>query len=159
MYYPIYAASLPFSMGALIYFFKKQLKIISKSHTLPVFALFILNIIFADKLYRDILLEGFYVSLFLGCYLIICLSNFEKKNVPLWVSKIDTLFGDLSYPIFLCHFFIAALVSWLFFSGNIFQGERIFLITIIFANIFSYILNVFFIKKVNSFRDFVRNLN
>lgn len=155
-YYPIYTASLPFSIGAMIYFIKKKLQYMPKSHIFPVFALFILNIIFADKIWKNVLLEGFYVSLLLGSYLIICLTNLEKKDVPLWGSKIDTFFGDLSYPIFLSHFFIAVLVSWIFFSGIIIKGDNIFLLTFIFVNIFSYILNILFITKINDFRDYIK---
>lgn len=55
---------------------------------------------------------GLYTSLIVSCFAILTLKDLKKKELPRWAAKLDTLCGNLSYPVYLCHWSIAVLVVY-----------------------------------------------
>ena len=132
-YFPLQAASLPFSTGAVIYFFRFQYapKFATTSLSTINWRFWIVTFLFvANALYGSSVIEpntvGFYFSYFLGFYLVFYLASVDVKKLPNWLRKTDTLLGGLSYPIYLCHWQIAALTVWLFFGTEQPLGNRLF---------------------------------
>jgi len=138
-YAPIYSASLPFSVGALIFHYKEYI-----IRLLPTSSMSICLSIIIYSLY--ILLAGiipvttsvypFYLNILFMSILICQLSTVEgNRNMTL--SKIDSFLGDLSYPIYLSHWLVAVFVSSIF---GLNKSIDLFLVTIPFLLIFSFII-------------------
>jgi peptidoglycan/LPS O-acetylase OafA/YrhL len=111
----VFAASLPFSLGALIYHLP------SRPGRWPVLLVvslaFGINAALASKLWGNVFLGGLYASLILSFVLVLRLRHLKGESMR-GLSGIDRFLGDLSYPIFLCHFAVAALVASLWRSGQ-----------------------------------------
>jgi len=114
-YFTIFAASLPFSTGALIFYYRSELSQILKSVSgrlhdyLPVFlaCLFVLNWLLAFS--QKAFLGMFFYSNFAICaFIVAVLSN--RKSLPFINKKFDNWLGDFSYPIYLFHFQVGLLV-------------------------------------------------
>jgi peptidoglycan/LPS O-acetylase OafA/YrhL len=117
-YSEIAGASLPFAFGAMLYTYRAHLGWI-RPWTAPLTALlFVGNVALAAwaPLGRPSLLH-YYVSLLLGGTLLVALAQLRPADLPRWYTRLDRLGGNLSYPIFLCHFHVAVLVVWLGFDG------------------------------------------
>jgi peptidoglycan/LPS O-acetylase OafA/YrhL len=115
-YSAIPAASLPFSLGALLYWFiyKFKIKFRSKYNFLAIVFFLILfygNGIYA-KMFGDI---SIYLNMGIVFFLILALFNFKCSNF----FKIDKYIGYYSYPIYLIHFTVLILYSGLTDFGNI----------------------------------------
>ncbi len=158
-YYTVQSASLPFSAGALIYYLKDYVKSIPKWHAIHAPLLVLLNGVLADYLWGNVRMHGFYISFLLNAYVLICLNNLGKNDVPVWLSKTDKFFGDLSYPIFLCHWPVGVLTAWAFFRGNNSKGGHLFLSSFLFINLAGYLIHVLVEKRINKIRDTVKRPN
>ncbi|MCC8423971.1 acyltransferase [Mucilaginibacter sp. UR6-11] len=64
--------------------------------------------------------------------------------------KTDSYIGELSYPIYICHLFIAAIISHVFVG---YDKEILNIFIIIAILIFSYVLNELIVKKIERFRQ------
>jgi peptidoglycan/LPS O-acetylase OafA/YrhL len=122
-YGDIIVASLPFSLGALVYHYKSLLNsIISKVGIVPILTLFTLNIlvvaisyyIVGDKFWFFNAL-GEWVNLIFSGLVTILLLEHGRSFLP---KKIDRYLGDLSYPIYIFHWSGASLASWLIGSNH-----------------------------------------
>ncbi len=106
------AASLPFSTGAMIYYFRegivKRLAFLRNAYMPAIlFMLVILNYMACRKL--DVLLSaGFYLNFGLNALLLVSL--IDRKELPLVSRKLDKKCGDFSYPIYLIHFQAALFI-------------------------------------------------
>lgn len=109
-YYTVMAGSLGFSLGALLYHIKGYIRL-PRFLLIPVSAAFVLNVLLADKLWRYVMVEGFYLSVFLSALLILALSGLRADRAPAWFKKTDIFLGNLSYPLFLSHWAVAILVT------------------------------------------------
>lgn len=112
-YSMISAASLPFSTGALIYFYKDELCRMVKYQYLPHFLvlLLLLNWVVGFKLntLRDM---SFYINYVINTFIIISLAN--KKSLA-WIPKrFDRWMGDYSFPIYLIHYQVGLIVVIIF---------------------------------------------
>lgn len=155
-YFPIVAASLPFSIGSLIYHYRYYFNHIPKWSAAITGSMFILNGIAARYLWDDVKFQGFYVSIILSALLLISLINIKKNDVPFWFYRFDKFLGNLSYPIFLLHWHVATFVSWSIFAGSSMRGKEIFLISFVFTNILAYLMNYLLENKVNRIRNKIR---
>jgi peptidoglycan/LPS O-acetylase OafA/YrhL len=108
-YAPLAAASLPFSIGALIWHFRRALPRVSLPLLGVAFVVYLANLIGARVWWTDPKLQGFYMSLALSSVLLVGLS--QRTTAPPWLQRIDRQLGRLSYPIFLLHWTIATLVA------------------------------------------------
>lgn len=113
-YSTIAAASLPFSMGAAIYFFARPGGSLGR-FGLPLLLLFLGGDLVAPRLVPDVMLHGFYVALACTGILIFCLAQVRSSSLPRPIVVLDRWLGDLTYPMFLLHlpvaYVVAALVS------------------------------------------------
>ena len=114
-YYPVYAASLFFSIGASIYYFDNVFSSLVMPRVvafllLPVYCIFPLMV---DAAGFDRGTIGYYGSVFIFVPLLVTfLHTFDWR----W-RKLDRDLGDLAYPVFITHFFAAGLVKILFPVG------------------------------------------
>lgn len=122
-YFPVAAASLPFSIGSAIYFMSKNIKIYDFYLKLRVSSTLLFILMLANCLVWMILSTikigglieiGFYLNILictLLVYSIVSGGKIVKINKP-----IDKLIGDFSYPIYLLHWQSGLLVSFLIFG-------------------------------------------
>ena len=121
-YNVVFAGSLPFSVGALIFHYKDTLTewakpYLTKYSFIYLFILFILNAFFA-ALFKGLeapeffIYLCFYLNYLINALIVIFLINGE---IPFINRKLDNKIGDYSYPIYLFHWqagFIASMLIW-----------------------------------------------
>lgn len=139
-YFPFYAALLPFAIGALIFFHTKPLTLrlpgrVAALACLPALANAIVMgllgfpqppIVFNVFFYLNLVFQGLAVTA-------LCLVQAPSSR------RIDTLLGDLSYPVFLCHWLAAYVVALLFFPGQ-WRGVPLMIATLFAATAAAYVV-------------------
>jgi peptidoglycan/LPS O-acetylase OafA/YrhL len=114
LYFPVAAASLPFSTGALLCHYREPLRRSLPAVLLPLVAVvFVVNAVAAPTLWTRIYREGFYLSLALAAVLLLCLSRTDGSALSPRLACLDRRLGDLSYPIFLSHLTAAVTTAWI----------------------------------------------
>ena len=117
-YNEILGASLPFAVGAMLYAWRTQLLWIRGWTAWISGTLFLANAALAAYWpIADRRVHHFYLSLFFAALLLVTLTRLRPADLPNWYVKLDRIGGNLSYPIFLCHFHVAAIVVWLGFDS------------------------------------------
>lgn len=149
-YFTLTASSLPFSIGAMIFWYKEKLSSSSLSASV-IGLLFLLNLAFAQVLWSDVFIAGLYASIILGGFLIASLKQLKIKRL----KAIDGLAGNLSYPIFLCHFIAPALLINLGFSP---RSWSLFLCSLIATNILALLINYFVERKIEAYRMRIKTM-
>ncbi|MCU4675552.1 acyltransferase [Catenovulum sp. 2E275] len=156
----IFSASLPFSLGALSYFYQKNIyQFISGKRFAPhlVVILFSLNIVISansvmlvgqDNAWKVNLLS-MYLNLVFSALLVILLSK-----IKVTYRRIDKLLGDFSYPMYLFHWsgaYVAytALGSYCTVAG--------FLFAVIFTLVVSWAVNEVVMHKIDKIRENIKN--
>ncbi|QQX76792.1 MULTISPECIES: acyltransferase family protein [Aequorivita] len=115
-YSAIFASSLPFAMGASLYWITKTRTLINVRlfTILLVYILFVLNALFGHR-YGFFLKElAIYFNMLIAFVLVYLLYTFKINQR---IKKIDSYLGYYSYPIYLSHYLIA-----IFYSGIIGYG-------------------------------------
>ncbi|MBC7876238.1 MAG: acyltransferase [Anaerolineales bacterium] len=164
-YSPILAGSLPFSIGAWIYFYSKK-GVISKSFSRIklsarwLFVLLVANCILGLGLYYylpDFYIFhelAFYTNLIIGSLLVYKIVTGDQ--ILKLSEKIDKFIGDFSYPIYLSHWQVGLLVSFSLFGKPIHtlsrRGVESFLLSIIVVFMLSYLLIVLIDKPIQRIR-------
>ena len=152
-YITLYAASLPFCLGASAYFFRNELSFIKPGHVKYIAVIFTANMFFSKPLWGSPLYYGYYLSLLSACLLMISLSRAgSDKGSTLF--KADTFLGNLSYPVFLSHYFVGYLI--VSFGWAVSLGAKLFFYSIIPISLISYISFRYVEQPVNHIRDKVR---
>lgn len=164
-YRPLQAASLPFSIGALLFYVLNRsengLKFDFNAKIFFGLLLgYICNLIFAESL-GDPRLVSFYINLLFLTVIVAFLSRVPVEKVPKALLKIDQFLGDLSYPVYLIHWLIGLLVILLIFQGMIpprysHQGGILFFISFPFINIFAALIHRMMEKPLGGLRDRIR---
>ncbi|MBZ9768445.1 acyltransferase [Mesorhizobium sp. CA6] len=154
-YFPWYAAMLPFSVGALSYFYGKDvmqaLARLSRHWRLMVGAGWagILAIAFylgaIDRLAPEIVS---YLSIVSMATIVIALQDLKPGNA-------DKAMGELAYPIFLTHYLVAVAVDRLIL-GSMPRGLILFFVSLIVMLVLSQVLVVLQRAFVDPIRDRVR---
>lgn len=108
-YVPPVAASLPFSIGSMIYYWRDDLPVFGRPARLAALAAFALHASLASAVWQDVTLGGFYVSLGLVAVVVAALRSLDERTHP--AGAWDHVLGDLSYPLFLCHVLAGLLVA------------------------------------------------
>ena len=139
-YYPLWAASLPFSFGACIYHFKLGERFTHKKHLYWAPILFFLNVTIAPDTNKT----GFYLSLLSAGYLIMVLRQVHPKQVSARLRQCDEFLGNLSYPMFLAHWPITVLTIQMGWAEQ--KGGWLLLCalvpTLVFSILIHYLLEV-----------------
>jgi peptidoglycan/LPS O-acetylase OafA/YrhL len=107
-YFSVFAASLPFATGALIFHYRSELNAFlartaaGRSHWLPVAAFTMMLVNWGvGHLMPELEKPWFYFNYLLCSSMVAILS--DRKSLPVVSSRLDRWFGDLSYPIYLLH--------------------------------------------------------
>lgn len=156
-YFPIPAASLPFAIGAFIYFRKKEGFVsLSDSWITSPATLSILLVANATTtlIYPSYFQTGFYVSLFIS--ILLCYEIAMDRQWPVISEKTDSAIGDYSYPIYLMHWQVGILASY-FIAGRVVKdnsllGYIISLISLLLCFIISALIIRYIDKPVQKFK-------
>jgi peptidoglycan/LPS O-acetylase OafA/YrhL len=123
-YFPVFAASLPFSTGALIFHHRDRLAQSVRdlpgaaAPHLPVlaFSAVVANCVLAILSgYADGIL--FYTNYLLCALMVVVL--IDRKTLPFITKRLDSWLGDLSYPTYLMHLQVGMLVLLLFSAAGV----------------------------------------
>jgi len=124
-YFPIPAGALPFSIGGLIYYVSPSEKWIYyfkilKLSTNKLLVAMIINMLLWQLMYhvlnnRPILELGFYLNIIICATLIY--SIVVGGNMSFISKRADAFIGDLSYPVYLMHWQVGLLVSFILFGS------------------------------------------
>lgn len=121
-YFPFYAALLPFSIGACIYYSRNFFSALNNYSTLKIsgaaFSVWVFNLAICGVVsglggsYFDLF---FYVNLACLWVLVSCMitPTFSGR-----LRKSGKLLGDLAYPVFLTHWIVAFLISVFIVDGQ-----------------------------------------
>jgi peptidoglycan/LPS O-acetylase OafA/YrhL len=156
-YFTLPAASLPFSIGSLIFHLEsKKTTFKSQNNILLIMPLLLVNY-FTSLFFEISATYGFYINLFLVTCLIYNLSRI--KNHPLKI--LDNFLGNLSYPVYLLHYQcgIIAFLTFDFFDMNIHKGDLVFFSLSLFLTLFlSYFVSILIENKIELLRYKIRPL-
>ncbi|MFQ5442530.1 MAG: acyltransferase family protein [Thermodesulfobacteriota bacterium] len=155
-YYTVIGCALPFSLGSLIYFFRRPSFKPSSWLVLMVMSAFIANVAFADRLWRYTAVDGFYASLVLTAIVVLVLGSVDRADIPAWMARTDKFLGDLSYPIFLVHWHVAVVIVYLGLPGVGMRGGALFFIALPVANIVAFAIHLVVERRLNRARDRIR---
>ena len=109
------SCSIAFSFGALVYHFRDAFPVIrSPWPAVAAAALWWLHVWLAIHMMGGALLYGLYTSLIFSAIAMITLMRLDPKQMPRWLARLDRLAGNLSYPIYLCHWGVAICLTALF---------------------------------------------
>jgi peptidoglycan/LPS O-acetylase OafA/YrhL len=165
-YYPFIAATLPFSLGSLIFFLFHQGKYQNqyfKSNIIlfGLLVLFVINLI----IFKFIILidrrYSFYISLFLSTLIVAYISKYKKKFVSTRFITVDSFFGNLAYPFYLTHHGVAILVIYFFFESKRPEYQFVSFENILFLSlsfIFTNLISIFFVFFIDSKIQRVRKI-
>jgi peptidoglycan/LPS O-acetylase OafA/YrhL len=161
-YHVILAASLPFSLGALIYHNKDYLVASTRKasgRTLFIlFILFIINSVLYYKLRGSIYSDIFYFLNYLINAAIIIVLIDRGKYIKL--DRLDKKIGDYSYPIYLFHWQAGFIASYILFSspirGRSVNGVISFLIALLICIALAYITINYIDKPIENYRNRLR---
>ena len=159
-YYPFYAALLPFSLGAMVYFFRNSINTGSPRIQVLLanfsFATWLINLALCDflggiggRLFSLL----FYVNLAALSIFLYMMVN-SPKSVP--KLKWDKQIGDLAYPIFLTHWVISYMVGQYFLDGQR-RGMILLAASIVPIIVVSYALAKMADKMIEPLRNQVRS--
>ncbi|MBR1142366.1 acyltransferase [Bradyrhizobium sp. AUGA SZCCT0431] len=107
-YYPIVAASLFFSIGALVYWYQESLHWLRLPPLAfwPLLLLFCFSPMLLESVGLDRLMVGFYLPILLFVGLVVTATQSSETQHDRWL-------GDMAYPIFLLHFLCAGIIKLL----------------------------------------------
>lgn len=155
-YFPVTAASLPFAMGAGIYFLTKsdwfyECFLKSRLSARGLFILMLTNCLIwtvLTEMEAGILVEiGFYLNLGICGLLVYSLS---KGGKIINISRpIDSFIGDFSYPVYLLHWQAGLLVSFLIYGEVFHEFSRRGAISSLVALLLVSILSLLFIYLID----------
>lgn len=150
------ASSLPFSIGAMVYMYRKQARHLLR---LPVPAAAILLLVTAIAARLEWLAplgSGFYLMLVCSVLLLVALNNVDFGSVPSWLKACDRLLGNLAYPLFLCHWQVAAVVLAVFYAGDKPAGGQLWLSSVLFIHLVALLVYYLIDRNVDKLRMRVR---
>jgi peptidoglycan/LPS O-acetylase OafA/YrhL len=139
-YFPFYAALLPFSLGASVYFILKRHPLSLSPLSAVLFCVpALLNCLLAAILggVREtyVFEAQFYINIGLQGLAVAALASMTAKSS----ARLDKLLGDLSYPVFLSHWLVAYLLYMTLF-GDERRGISLMFATLVGATVAAFAL-------------------
>lgn len=161
-YFPVPAAMLPFSLGALAYHAMKCFRVwkLSVGHasffTGLVILLFMINWFFSLSQSKFIGSIFYYVNDVLAFFavLIINRSRFEGK-----IGKVDRWLGDLAYPMFLGQYVFGFLAWKIAGESSAVRSVNVFLVGAVLTILVSVLLVLVVDRRLLAIRKSVREIN
>jgi peptidoglycan/LPS O-acetylase OafA/YrhL len=117
-YFPFYAALLPFALGALIYFYAGKSRISLSTRVMLLLCIPALTNCIVAGVMGGVQSTGAFIAFFYLNLAFQCLAVAGMALHAAPMPPIDKFFGDLSYPIFLCHWLVGYVLTMLFFPGE-----------------------------------------
>lgn len=156
-YFVLPAAMLPFTTGAMIYFYKDKIHLytylLNHSYSpIILIGLFFLNYyaFFGTAYDKSI---GFYLSFVINVLLICSLS--AQQTLLFIPERVDRFIGGLSYPIYLLHFQAGLILMQIV---DLKRGDLSFVIyTIPMIIVCAWLFSILIERPVNILRDRVKN--
>ena len=151
-YFSVSAASIAFALGALIWFVSRWF-----AWRPPAWSAWLAFLVFfghslgAGLLWSEVRIEGFYVSLALAGLAVFCLKDLRTGG---WLERMDRRLGDLSYPIFLAHWPVAAFLVGLF--PGLESDGSVFAAAFAGSVIAALLVHAFVESPINRLRDRIR---
>ena len=68
----------------------------------------------------------------------------------------DRFLGDLSYSVFLCHWLVALITTWIFFGTRPVGNSTLFWSSLVGVNVLAYLIHVSVERPVERIRNAVR---
>lgn len=151
------AASLPFSMGAMAYMYRNFLaRYLSLPVPVAAGCFFAAVVVAKLEWLGDPLYIGFYLTLLASFLLLVSLIKVDSAQVSASLQSIDRMLGNLAYPIFLCHWQVAAVMLHLVYESQKPLGGGLWLFSIVFIHLVALIVYFLVDRNVSRARDWVR---
>jgi len=136
-YFPYYAAILPFSLGACLYFFKgllaSQKEGLVKILVLVASLVWSVNLVLCGLVSRPggwLFDTFFYINLAALVVIIGGVVILPARSKPPRLAKLEKLLGDLAYPVFLSHWLVGFEISLFVLDGQM-RGVLLFAFSVI----------------------------
>jgi peptidoglycan/LPS O-acetylase OafA/YrhL len=168
-YFPITAASLPFSIGSAIYFYSENKGAIfhkAKLSTIWLFAAMIANCL-VGLITSHVKNIGSFKEL--AFYMNVIISSLLVYNIAIggrivaFNRKTDKFIGDLSYPMYLLHWQTGLLVSYVLFDKPFHEfsirGGINLIVSITVVLVFSYLAVLMVDKPIQEIREKIKAKN
>ena len=166
-YFPVAAASLPFSIGSAIYFISrnKNANEVFMKYSISSTRLFVLMLanslvwVVLSRMHIGGLVEiGFYINIFICAALVYSIVN--GSEVISITRPLDKFIGDFSFPIYLLHWQSGLFVSYFIF-GEAFhefsiRGFYSFIVSLVFVAVLSYVFILIVDKPIQHVRSKVK---
>jgi peptidoglycan/LPS O-acetylase OafA/YrhL len=94
---------------------------------------------------------GLYSSLIVSAFAMLTLMRLDSRALPRWLSKADHFFGNLSYPIYLCHWGVGIVMIGLF-HGKSRADVSVFLIGFPIVNLVAYAIYTYVERPLQSWK-------
>ena len=155
-YFPAPAACLPFSLGALAYFWMKR-NFINISPSVAVFAvlLWFANVLAGGYVLGDAYTYGPGYYLGMGLF-VVAVAGLAQAKATAVVSKLDGALGEIAYPIFLLHWLAGFVTAFVFMHGAL-RGWPLFLATLPTTFVLSVALAILNNKLIEPLRMRIRS--
>lgn len=155
---PLAAASLPFSLGAVLHLWRDRLPRLGAGHAIFALVLYALNMRFAGWTASTTsnMFAPFYLSTLAAAYATASLAQLDVSRLPNALKRIDTVLGDLSYPVFLSHWLAAAIAVYFGIGGVAAQGPELLAIGTVIATALAWGIHRAVEKPIASLRDRTR---
>ncbi len=106
------ACSLAFSTGCLVYHLRDRIpRITTPWAAVAAASIWWLHVWFSLNIPGGPTGLGLYTSLAASVFAMITLMRLESKTLPGWMARLDQFAGNLSYPIYLCHWAVGILLT------------------------------------------------
>jgi peptidoglycan/LPS O-acetylase OafA/YrhL len=154
-YSNLLAASLPYSAGVLVYHYRELLGrwISGRGHAIVALTLFSANVSVGLWVW-NVFTTGFYASVAFTAYAVAALGALRPRDLPPTIRRIDRFLGDLSYPVFLCHWSMAVVIVALGLAHE--KGVALFLWSLPLVNLCAWCLHRFIERPAESLRVRIR---
>lgn len=133
-YFTVMGSALPFTSGALIYFYRDRIRNLTRTKINAVGAAGVLMFVASDVvcLRTDAARERYFDLFFdISTFsMVLIVSSLAYTRVQ-WLKPFDTLMGHIAYPVFLSHWLVGILVGK-YVLRNVVQGVPLVLATLPF---------------------------
>jgi peptidoglycan/LPS O-acetylase OafA/YrhL len=134
------SCSMAFSTGSLFYHLRNHLPVIKTPWAaVSAASIWWLHVWLTQYIPGGPWVFGLYSSLLVSAFCMMTLMRLDPKTLPPWMASADRFFGNLSYPMYLCHWSVAIVVIGLF-DGKSRADVFVFLVGFPFVNLLSYLL-------------------
>lgn len=150
-YFTVWAASLPFSIGAMLFYYKSYFSRVSLFISWKLIAVLACYTYISPVLILKLSEEDFFYFLInphgfvMYFNIVLMVMVFVKLTAESYfkTNKLDKLAGDLSYPVYLSHWLVGFLLSILIYGESFRPSLLLLMVTVPVCLALSYIIVVY----------------